>query len=60
MLKRVIKVKCLIDIEISIESFVDINYIKKYRLLILLLTKLYRLRLIDNKLVSDIIYMAQL
>ena len=35
------------------------NYVKKHKLLIILLTKLYELKLTDNKLISNVIYITR-
>ena len=47
------------NIKVLIKSFVNINYIKKYKLLMILLIKSCKLRLIDDKLISNIIYIIQ-
>ena len=50
----------LINIEASIKTFVDMNYVKKYKLSTISLIKLCKLRLIDDKLKSNVIYIIRL
>ena len=51
---------CLINIKVLIKSFVNINYVKKHKLLTISLIKLYRLRLVDDKLILNITHMTRL
>ena len=54
------KITIFIDIETSTLIFVNINFVKLHKILIVTLTKLVKLRLVDDKLVSNIIHMTQI
>ena len=43
----------------SVKSFVNINYIKKHKLLTISLIKLYKFKFIDDKLISNFIYLTR-
>ena len=54
--ENTIKVNSLIDTKAFALAFVDLAFIIKYKLLKIALSKLYRLRLTNDKLISNIIY----
>ena len=54
------KITILIDIEASTLNFVNINFVKLHKILIVILTKLVKLRLVDDKFVSNITHITQI
>ena len=56
--KNVIKINYLINIEIFILNFVNIAFVIKNKLLKIFLSKLCKLRLVDNKFASNVIYIT--
>ncbi len=49
----------LINIEVSNKVFVNKKFVKLYKFSIMLLQNFIKLRLVNNKFVSNIIYIAQ-
>ena len=58
--QKVQKIMIFIDIETSTLNFVNINFVKLHKILLVTLTKLVKLRLVDDKLVSNITHMTQI
>ena len=58
--QEVQKITIFIDIETSTLNFVNINFVRLHKILIVVLTKFVKLRLVDDKLVSNITHMTQI
>jgi len=56
--KRYIKVILLINIEVFNKIFINKKFVKLYKLFIILFRNFIKLRLINNKFASNIIYIA--
>ena len=54
------KASIMIDIETSILEFVNVNFVKQHKLNIMILIKFIKLRLANDKLISNIIRMTQI
>ena len=53
------KASIMTDTEISASDFVNVNFVKRYKLNIVVFIKSIKLRLVDDKLVFNIIRMAR-
>ena len=57
--QKTIKIRYLINIKILTKNFININFAKYYKLLLITLTKSFKLRLTNKILTENIIYIVR-
>ena len=58
--RELINITFLTDIEALVKSFINVNFTKYYKILLILLIKVYKLRLANNIIRENIIYIIRI